>query len=128
MGAEPPYDLTRDDLTPAEPADLIPAPPDDLTVSPTLPSHPPTTGGRGLRWVLFFGGAVGLALGAIAVRAAAILSGRIDPDLVTTPELESFALIAALARLALAITAVHRGRRRLTLGGPDAPLARRAHG
>src|SRR5690349_4082981 len=106
MGGEPP----PDDLTEAQRASvdaLLPAPVEPpvqpaTQVAPPLPTRPPTTGGRGLRWILFAGGVIGLILGAIGVRAAAILSGRIDPDLVSTPELDSFGFVAALARLALA--------------------------
>jgi pimeloyl-ACP methyl ester carboxylesterase len=84
MGDEPPVDLTP-------------------SVPPALAIHPATTGGARLRWIVFAGGLVGLVLGALAIRSAANLSGRIDPDLVTTPELESFALLATLSRLALVV-------------------------
>ena len=109
MGGERP----PDDLTEAQPvavAGRLPAPVEPLVqpaipVAPPLPIRPPTTGGRSLRWILFAGGVIGLVLGAMGVRGAAILSGRIDPDLVTTPELGSFVLLAAFARLALSIIA-----------------------
>jgi pimeloyl-ACP methyl ester carboxylesterase len=104
MGGEP-----HDDLTPSEAAIPAPSPPTAPSPPPAqapLPIYPATTGGTRLRWIVFAGGLVGLVLGAIAIRSAAILSGRIDPDLVTTPELDSFALIATLARIALVVIAL----------------------
>jgi pimeloyl-ACP methyl ester carboxylesterase len=101
-------------------------PPDDLTAGtgpppfqPFVPPAPPrvsraTRGGARLRWLAFLMGVAGLGLGAIAVRSAAILSGRIDPDLVTTPELASFGTIALAIQaglLVLLMSAVTLGRR-----------------
>jgi len=79
-------------------------PPDGLIEEPPAPpAHRATAGGQRLRWLVVAAGAIGLALGGIGLRSAAILSGRIDPDLVTTPELEAFGLVvvAMLAALGL---------------------------
>ena len=76
MGDEPPVDLTP-------------------SVPPALAIHPAPLVARGSLDRLR-GRARRAGLGALAIRSAAILSGRIDPDLVTTPELESFALLATL--------------------------------
>ena len=81
---------------------------------PPAPVRWATTGGQRLRWLIFAAGALGLALGGIGIRSVAILSGRIDPDLVTTPELETFGLavvpmLAALTVVAAAV--VITGRR-----------------
>lgn len=130
--------MPSDDLT-AEPGprspDAVPpadgAPPPDhdpppdigtVTPPPFQPFVPPaprltsraTPGGSRLRWISFLIGVAGLALGAIAIRSAAILSGRIDPDLVTTPELASIGTLALAIQaglLALVVAAVALGRR-----------------
>jgi pimeloyl-ACP methyl ester carboxylesterase len=107
MGDEsPPDDLTAA-LAAGRPGALTPpaAPP---------PVHWPTTGGTRLRWILFLLGLAGLALGAVAIRSAVLLSGRIDPDLVTTPELEAFsaaAIASLLAVVVLGLSAAGAGAR-----------------
>jgi pimeloyl-ACP methyl ester carboxylesterase len=86
---------------------------------PFVPPAPPrvsraTRGGSRLRWTVFLIGVAGLALGAIAVRSVAILAGRIDPDLVTTPELASSGTIALAIQAGLLVlvpSAVAFGRR-----------------
>lgn len=77
-------------------------------VPPPAPPLPPrasraTRGGSRLRWIVFLIGVAGLILGAAAVRSAALLTGRIDPDLVTTPELASFGAVALGAQAALVL-------------------------
>ncbi len=135
--------MPRDDLTgePGAPTpDPVP-PPDEPTppplFQPFVPPAPPrvsraTRGGAMLRWIAFLIGLAGLALGAIGIRSAAILSGRIDPDLVTTPELASIALLALAIQaglLLLGVAAVVVGRRwsgpvaaSLTVFGDPGPL------
>ncbi len=122
--------MPPDDVTPepgprppdaVPPADGAPAPdhvppPDVGTVAPPLfqPFIPPaprlasraTHGGSRLRWIAFLIGVAGLALGAIAIRSAAILSGRIDPDLVTTPELASIGTLALAIQAGLVVLVV----------------------
>jgi len=107
MGGEPPPpgDLTPGEALPAALLEAVPAPLPEA-VPPPPPVYSATTGGMRLRWPVFVGGVFGLVLGAIAVRCAAILSGRIDPDLVTTPELEAFARIATLAQLGLIMVSI----------------------
>jgi pimeloyl-ACP methyl ester carboxylesterase len=107
MGGEPPLpgDLTPGEALPAALLEAVPAPLPEA-VPPPPPVYSATTGGMRLRWPVFVGGVFGLVLGAIAVRCAAILSGRIDPDLVTTPELEAFARIATLAQLGLIMVSI----------------------
>jgi pimeloyl-ACP methyl ester carboxylesterase len=122
MGGEPPDVLTRPALT----ADTV------TIASPPVRRYLPTTGGNVLRALLFAAGVLGLVLGGIAIRATAILSGRMDPDLATTPELETFAIVATGARLGLAIVAgvalvagatwARRMRRSLAALTDDEPL------
>lgn len=111
MGDEPPDDVNLGPpptVTGAEAAHQVGAPRVDPPGTPPAPLpgpvHEPTSGGKHLRWLLFGGGILGLAVGAIGVRSAAILSGRIDADLVSTPELETYglALVALLAGAAVA--------------------------
>ncbi|HET9757448.1 MAG TPA: hypothetical protein VFP66_13150, partial [Candidatus Limnocylindrales bacterium] len=90
----PPDDMTADPGVPTpDPVPADPAPPPDIDLTapplaqPFVPPAPPrvsraTRGGATLRWIAFLIGVAGLALGAIGIRSAAILSGRIDPDLV----------------------------------------------
>ena len=120
----PPDEVTEGPVAPApgEPAPVEPAPgePDaPTTVSqPYVPPPPPTSratrGGKRLRSMVFLIGLAGLALGAIAIRSAALLGERIDPDLVTTPELASMSTIALVAQgVVLVVTpiALLAGRR-----------------
>ena len=122
----PPDDMTADPGVPAPdpvPADPVPPPDIALTapplVQPFVPPAPPrvsraTRGGATPRWIAFLIGVAGLALGAIGIRSAAILSGRIDPDLVTTPELASIGMLALAIQaglLLLVVAAVVLGRR-----------------
>jgi pimeloyl-ACP methyl ester carboxylesterase len=109
MGDEPPIEMN-----PGPSLAPVPEPDAPPSAAPPPPVHRPTSGGRLLRWIFFAGGVLGLALGAIGARSAAILSGRIDPDLVTIPELQAFALAAASMLLGLALVAgaaVVTGRR-----------------
>lgn len=115
MGAEPPDGLIEG--PPAPPATESVADPTAPAVPQVSPSAPPpavqplapvrwaTTGGQPLRWLLFAAGALGLALGGIGIRSAAILSARLDPDLVTTPELEASGLAVVPILAALAVIA-----------------------
>ena len=124
----PPDEVTEGPVPPApgepapgEPAPGEPAPGPDATTTvsqPYVPPPPPisraTRGGKRLRSMLFVIGLAGLALGAIAIRSAALLGDRIDPDLVTTPELASMSTIALVAQgvvLVLAPIALLAGRR-----------------
>jgi pimeloyl-ACP methyl ester carboxylesterase len=107
----------------ARPPDVAP-PPDGTRAAaplfqPFVPPPPPrvsraTRGGAQIRWLAFLIGLAGLAIGAIGIRSAAILSGRIDPDLVTTPELTLFGMLALAiqaALLVLVVAAIVLGRR-----------------
>ena len=122
----PPDDLTADPGVPRrDPATRRPGaaaryrPPAPPLFQPFVPPAPPrvsraTRGGAQLRWIAFLIGVAGLALGAIGIRSAAILSGRIDPDLVTTPELASIGMLALAIQaglLLLVVAAVVLGRR-----------------
>ncbi|HSL76350.1 MAG TPA: alpha/beta fold hydrolase, partial [Candidatus Limnocylindrales bacterium] len=100
-----------------------PAPPS--TPPYPSPDHLATPGGQRVRWLIFAAGAIGLALGGLGIRSAAILSGRIDPDLVTTPELEAFALavVPILAALAAITGAVVIAGRRWTASMRGALMA-----
>jgi pimeloyl-ACP methyl ester carboxylesterase len=151
----PPDDLTDEPgvptpdavppVGPAPPAEVLPPPPEVDPAAPPLfqpfvPPAPPvsraTRGGATLRWIAFLIGVAGLAIGAIGIRSAAILSGRIDPDLVTTPELASFGMVALgiqaglLALVAAAVVLGHRWSKRvaasLTRFGDPGPLLARA--
>ena len=102
----PPDELTAG---PAPPASDEPAPTPPPTVEPYVPPPPPvsraTRGDTRLRWILFLIGLAGLALGAIGIRSAALLGERIDPDLVTTPELASMSALAIVAQAVVLILA-----------------------
>ena len=114
MGVEPPEGLI--DWPGAAPPAPGAGPPSDVTaVTGAAPPAPPpprapvrlaTPGGTRLRWLVFAAGALGLALGGIGIRSAAILSARIDPDLVTTAELDAFGLAVVAILGALVIVAV----------------------
>ncbi len=147
MGGEPP----PDDLTPGQPQGApepprVPEPaplfgPPALfgqpVAPPPQPAIPATIGGNRLRWIAFAAGLLGLVLGATAIRCAALLSGRIDPDLVSTPELEAFGTVANMTRLALIVVGIAaavagsrwaaRMQRSLALLGDDRPLSAPAH-
>jgi len=106
-------------LTPGEVPPAIPPMDGPTAVTPPAVPAPPrasraTPGGSRLRWIVFLIGLIGLVLGATAIRSAVLLTGRIDPDLVTTPELASFgtvALAAQIGLLALALWALGAGLR-----------------
>ena len=123
-----------------EPAPALPPPPPlfgqpvpAAIPPPPQPGIPATVGGTRLRWIAFAAGVLGLILGATAVRCAALLSGRIDPDLVSTPELEAFGTVAIITRLALLVVVIagavagrrwaDRMRRSLALLGDERPLS-----
>lgn len=147
----PPDDLTAEPGVPTPDAmplpEAVPPPDVDLAAPPLfqgfVPPAPPrvsraTRGGARLRWIGFLIGVAGLALGAIGIRSAAILSGRIDPDLVTTPELASIGMLALAIQtglLLLVVAAVVVGRRwsrrvaaSLTEFGDPGPLLAGARG
>jgi pimeloyl-ACP methyl ester carboxylesterase len=120
----PPDDVTRDaePIPPGsdEPLPLQPAPVEPLPfigpayVPPPPPASRATRGGTRLRWILFLIGVGGLGLGAIGIRSVALFGERIDPDLVTTPELASMSTLAIAAQAVILILtpiAVLAGRR-----------------
>ncbi len=102
---EPPQSPVPDEPEPATPAAPPPPPVVEPYVPPPRPASRATRGGKRLRWILFLIGVAGLGLGAIGIRSVALLGERIDPDLVTTPELASISTLAVLAQAAVLILA-----------------------
>jgi pimeloyl-ACP methyl ester carboxylesterase len=133
----PPDEVTTGPVPPL-PGELPPPIVQPAFSPPTRPASRATPGGVQLRWLAFLIGAAGVGLAAIGIRSAALLGGRIDPDLVTTPELQSIANVALLTQVAVVGLALlvlilgsrwgHRIRSALAQIGDPGPLLAAAPG
>ena len=88
---------------PLEASSTEPPPLEESSTEPPPLGLQPTPGPAAIRRMLLFIATAGLVVGGAALRHGMLLRGRIDPDLVTTPDAALMDAIATGARIVLVV-------------------------